>query len=34
LPDTHYGVVVLREADSVNLDISGVTLIPKLENVP
>jgi hypothetical protein len=34
LPDTHYGVVVLREADSVNLDISGVTVIPKLENVP
>ena len=34
LPYTHDGVVVLREADSVNLDIPGVTVIPKLENVP
>jgi hypothetical protein len=34
LPDTHDGIVVLREADSVNLDISSVTVIPKLENVP
>jgi hypothetical protein len=34
LPDPHDGVVVLREADGVNLDIPGVAVIPKLENVP
>jgi hypothetical protein len=34
LPDTHDGVVVVGEADGVNLDIPGVAVIPKLENVP
>src|ERR1041385_987609 len=33
LPDPHDGVVVLGEADRVNLDIPCVAVIAKLENV-
>jgi hypothetical protein len=33
LPDPHDGVIVFREADSVNLNIAGVTVVLKLKNV-
>jgi hypothetical protein len=33
LPNSHDGIVVLREPDRVDLDIAGVTIVPKLQDV-
>lgn len=34
LPNTHDGMVLLGDANGVDLDVAGITIISKLKNVP